>query len=137
MTNETRLHKIITFVSEKIQEQGEKVAKPLYGGLTKNDYDNIIRMHYLFDIALKIIWLCEDILQSDPDIEDREPLKIELLMTRLYEPYSRTLSYFYSYLSDWRANFIPSVLRKQAPIQAPTHYFCDELQYRFDLDYEA
>ena len=135
MSNRTRLHKAITFISAKIQEQGEKISKPAYGMLTQSQYENIVKMCFLFDLSLKIIWLCEDILKSDPDIEDREPLKIELLMSRLYEPYSRTLSYFYSYLSDWRANFIPSVLRKQAPIQAPTHYFCDELQYRFDLDY--
>jgi hypothetical protein len=86
----------------------------------------------MYDVALKIIRLCTEILKNDSEIEEREPLKIDLLMSKMYEPYSMTLSYFYSYLSDWSANYIPSTLREAQP----KHYYCNALQYRFDLDYD-
>ena len=97
MTNTTRLHKTIEFLSAKMQEQSEKIDKPAYGILGRSQYDNLVGMCFLFDLAMKIIWLCEDILKSDEDIEQREPLKIDLLMSSIYEPYVRRMQYFFAY----------------------------------------
>lgn len=141
MTNRTRLHKTIAFLSAKMQEQSEKIKTPAYGILTQQQYENIVRMNYMYDLAMKIIWLCENILELDAptEIEDREQLKIDLLMSSLYEPYTRRMEYFFAYLSEWRqsTNDIKRIVRKYNDLPTPKHYFCDELQYRFDLDYEA
>lgn len=141
MTNTTRLHKAISFLSAKMQELAAKVKTPAYGILAQSQYESVIRMHYMFDLAMKIIWLCENILELDAptEIEDREPLKIDLLMSSLYEPYTRRMEYFFAYLSEWRqsTNDIKRIFSKYKELPTPKHYFCDELQYRFDLDYEA
>ena len=132
MTNRDRLLKVINFLSEKTKEYCGRVSFPLYDTLTKSQWENCRSVHYIYDVAMKIIWLCIDIINSDKELEEHEPLKIDLLMTRLYEPYSMTLGYFYSYLSDWRANYIPRAMREQQP----KHYYCSSLKYRFDLDYD-
>lgn len=132
MTNRDRLLKVISFLSEKTKEYCGRVSFPLYDTLTKSQWENCRSVHYIYDIAMKIIGLCMDIISNDKEIEENRPLQIDRLMTRLYEPYSMTLSSFYSYLSDWRANYIPLALRKP-PVK---HYYCSALQYRFDLDYD-
>lgn len=131
MTNRDRLLKVLSFLSEKTKEYCGRVSFPLYNSLTKSEWENCRSVHYIYDIAMKIINLITDIISNDRELEEHEPLKIDLLMTRLYEPYSMTLASFYSYLSDWRANYIPKALRQQL-----THYYCSALQYRFDLDYD-
>lgn len=131
MTNRDRLLKVISFLSEKTKEYCGRVSFPLYDTLSKSQWENCRSVYYIYDIAMKIIGLCADIISNDKELEEHEPLKIDLLMTRMYEPYSMTLSSFYSYLSDWRANYIPLVLRKPEV----KHYYCSSLQYRFDLDY--
>lgn len=131
MTNKDRLLKVISFLSEKTKEYCGRVSFPLYDTLSKSQWENCRSVYYIYDIAMKIIGLCADIISNDKELEEHEPLKIDLLMTRMYEPYSMTLSSFYSYLSDWRANYIPLVLRKPEV----KHYYCSSLQYRFDLDY--
>lgn len=140
MTNRTRLQKVISFLSQKTNELYSSVAFPAFDRLTKDNADSIRILHHIFDVAMKIIWLCQDILSHEDTkaIEDREQLKIDLLMTRIYEPYLITFEAFYSYLCKWRSDYMPSSLKRAieaVKTEKTHHYYCEALQYRFDLDY--
>lgn len=102
MTNRENLLNTIKFVSWKCNELNEKVEFPHYDTQTRDQWTNACSLHHIHEVAAKITGVCADILTNETDIEEKEELKTELLLSRVYQPYGQTLDIFYDHLLKWR-----------------------------------
>ena len=81
----------------------EKMEYPIYDTLTREQWHNCGTLHHIHEVASKITSLCVDIYENTPisELEEREELKTDLLISRTYQPYGQTLDLFYYYLQKW------------------------------------